>query len=188
MHRQIFESFSPLPKSGDTGIDHNADEEEEEDEELDEVEDSGEEDPSTPTESGNICQQIKRFINAQFFLLAVVAAVGIALAAPSVGKTGGILHSEYTISYGATICIFLLTGLSLRTAELAKAFLSVGFNCYTQCFSFLAIPAMTYPVVKLLEGSFISPDLLDGLLITVRPASFLFFLAVWFSLYTVYLV
>lgn len=144
MPRQNFEEFSPLSNNGD---------------------DEGN------SEQNSCCTRaltkLREVFNTHFFLIAVVVAIVLASAAPGVGKSGGVIYSQYSISYGATISIFILTGLSLKTSELAKAFRSLRFNCYTQCFNFLAIPAMTYPIVKLLSGTFISPALLDGLLITV---------------------
>ena len=158
MSRRSYDSFSPIAKNGDVGHDEN------ENNDGDETE-SEEELSSPPRDS--ICKKLQLFLNAQFFLVAVVMAIGLALAAPSVGKSGGMIYSQYTISYGATVCIFLITGLSLKTSQFANAFMSIGFNCYTQFFIFLAIPGMTFAVVKLLQSSFISPALLDGLLITV---------------------
>jgi len=108
----------------------------------------------------------KKLLNKHFFLIAVVVAIGLALAGPQIGKTGGPLYAQYTISFGATMSIFLLSGLSLKTSELVKAFKNIKLNCYIQFFSFFIIPAMTYPIVTLLNGSFISSALLDGLLIT----------------------
>jgi hypothetical protein len=161
MSRHNFGTFSPLANDVDTDrVDNNEDDDDEDIAVVEVLSGGG-------RGSLGACKKLKLFLNDQFLVIAIVAAIGLALAAPSVGRTGGVIYSQITISYGATVCIFLISGLSLKTSELAKASMSVGFNCYTQFFIFLVIPAITYPVVLLLRRSSISSALLDGLMITV---------------------
>ncbi|KAJ3212146.1 hypothetical protein HK099_007797, partial [Clydaea vesicula] len=76
----------------------------------------------------------------------------IALAAvyPPLGKKGGILKTEYTISYGIVCLIFFLSGISLKSKVLAKATLDWKIHLITQTISLGITPLVGFGIGKLL--------------------------------------
>jgi len=85
-------------------------------------------DDGAPTNVGNKGSQIVQYANKNFFLMGMVVAVSMAKAFPALGKNGGILRPEVLIgNYGVAI-IFLLSGFSLQTSDLAKALSDVKLN------------------------------------------------------------
>lgn len=60
----------------------------------------------------------------QWFFVGMILAIVLAFFFPEVGRKGGPLHPEYTVSYGVICLVFFLTGLSLRIHALKNAFLS----------------------------------------------------------------
>ena len=117
MSQKSPETFSPLPRHSKL-----QDDEEDDDGDL-RLQTS----TSTSSPCASVSRQLRSIFDTHFFLIFVVLAILLAYAAPGVGKSGGVLISQYTISYGATIGIFLLTGFSLKSSEFANAFMSLGF-------------------------------------------------------------
>ena len=71
---------------------------------------------------------IIQYANKNFFLMGMLVAVTMAKAFPALGKNGGILRPETFIgNYGVAI-IFLLSGFSLQTSDLAKAITNFKLN------------------------------------------------------------
>ena len=75
------------------------------------------------------------FIDRNYFLVGVIAAVALAALCPSVGRRGGPLQPELTVAWGATCGIFLLAGLNLPTSELARAAASLRVHALVQSFN-----------------------------------------------------
>jgi hypothetical protein len=65
--------------------------------------------------------QIRDFCIQHIFLLTMITAILVAYAAPFIGKKGGPIASEYSISYGINCLIFLISGISLKTKSLFQA-------------------------------------------------------------------
>ena len=85
------------------------------------------------------------------------------------GKNGSILHPELFIGkYGVTT-IFLLSGLSLKLAELTNAFANMKLNLSIQLITFGAWPFLVgLPLTRGIEAFFptlLPKPLLEGLLI-----------------------
>jgi len=57
----------------------------------------------------------------QWFLIGLGIVIGLAAAWPNLGKKKGIIHSEYSVKYGVTGLIFVLSGMGLKTRVLAGA-------------------------------------------------------------------
>lgn len=110
----------------------------------------------------------RQWIDKNFFVLGMATAVASAAAVPRLGADGSFLRPELISSYGVSM-VFLLSGLSLRLAELRDAMLDVKLNALTQAVSLALVPAVSYPVIELARRTTWIPlqaRLLDGLLVT----------------------
>jgi len=117
----------------------------------------------------SIADKTKAFASKNFFLIGMVVAVSLAKLFPELGKNGSILRPELFIgNYGVTV-IFLLSGLSLKLADLANAASNVKLNGMIQLTTFGAWPFLVgLPLTKGIQSflpSLLPKPLLDGLLI-----------------------
>lgn len=130
--------------------------------------------PTTVSESSAGCLlRAARFslklLDSYSLLAFVLLGIGVAAADPNIGVDNGPLRSRYSISYGATIVIFLIMGLGLDAKDLVAAFSNVRFSLQLgvlQFYSLLFIPFITWLVSLLLAFSSIKPVLIAGLVIT----------------------
>lgn len=113
----------------------------------------------------NLKKSIYGFVDRNFFQVYLLLAIVLAAIYPQLGESNGPLYPDYTISYGATMFIFVISGLTLKSNELLKSVLGISFNSTVQIESLLIIPLITWGVVILLKETAISHALLDGLLI-----------------------
>lgn len=104
-------------------------------------------------------------VDTHFFLVCVLVAICIAAMNPAIGKEGGPLATEITTSYIATMLIFILSGLTLKTGELIDAFMDVKFNVFVQCFNFLLIPLAFFIFGLMCRSGALDGSLFDGLVI-----------------------
>jgi len=114
-------------------------------------------------------KKITKFVDKNFFLLGMFAAVAFARLFPSLGCNGGVLRPELFIGKFGVTLVFLLSGLSLELSQLTAAASNVRLNALIQGMTFLAWPFLVgVPLTKLaatfLPGLFPQP-LLDGLMI-----------------------
>ncbi|KAL7462659.1 hypothetical protein ACHAXS_003036 [Conticribra weissflogii] len=121
------------------------------------------------TSSSSIVEKTKAFVEKNFFLVGMVVAVSLAKLYPELGKNGSVLRPELFIGkYGVT-SIFLLSGLSLKLAELTNAFANMKLNGMIQAMTFGAWPFLAgLPLTKGIEAfapNLLPKSLLDGLLI-----------------------
>lgn len=100
-----------------------------------------------------------------WFLLGLGVAVGLAAAYPELGKKYGLIAAQYTISFGAVIVMFILTGMSLQTKVLLTAATRWRLHLMTQCVSLGLIPAVGYCIVLALRLTAMNSYLLDGVVI-----------------------
>jgi solute carrier family 10 (sodium/bile acid cotransporter), member 7 len=111
------------------------------------------------------------FANKNFFLVGMFIAVVLAKIFPTLGKNGGLLRPELFIGNFGVTMIFLLSGLSLQTSELAQAISDVKLNGLIQFLTFVAWPWCIGVPIKFLLAP-ISPRLSDGILIlTTLPTT-----------------
>jgi len=109
---------------------------------------------------------VAEFVDKRYFLVGLVAAIGLAAAFPSVGRLGGPIRPEITIAWGATCSIFLLAGLGLPTSELARAARSVRIHALIQGFNLMLMPLLTLLSCDVLAGAgMIDAVTRDGLLV-----------------------
>ena len=114
-------------------------------------------------DTGGPLAQARAFVDKRYFIAGAVVAVALAAAAPMIGCTGGPLRPELTVNWGATCGIFLISGLTLPTSELAAAAFRVREHAAIQFFNLAVLPAVMWLITRLLDG-LISPSLRDGLL------------------------
>ncbi len=93
-----------------------------------------------------------------WFILGVFFSIALARAAPWVGVAGGPLRPEITVKRIGVGLIFIMSGLALKTEELAAAAKHVRLHAIVQGFSLLATPAIVCVVTSALGGSFSGVD------------------------------
>ncbi|KAK4054185.1 LRR receptor-like serine/threonine-protein kinase RGI2 [Microbotryomycetes sp. JL201] len=84
----------------------------------------------------------------QWFLIGIGIVIALAHSFPDVAKEGGVIKSEYTISYLAVAIIFFISGLSLPLENLIKRIWDWRLHLVTQVTSFLFFPAVVYAIVN----------------------------------------
>ncbi|KAG0045983.1 hypothetical protein BGZ83_008817 [Gryganskiella cystojenkinii] len=101
-----------------------------------------------------------------WFLLGLACVIILARFEPSWGKTGGPIRPEYTVKYGVTACIFLLSGLSLKTKAILTSAMNYRAHLITQLTSFIVIPLFVKALTSLLGLSPLNSNLLAGMAFT----------------------
>ncbi|KAK1922339.1 putative sodium bile acid cotransporter [Papiliotrema laurentii] len=86
------------------------------------------------------------FLLEQWLLLAMGLVVLLAYFFPSVGKRGGYVVSEYTVTYGAVAIIFLCSGLTLPFDKLVKHARNIRLHIIVQLTSFLLTSAVFFGI------------------------------------------
>ena len=95
-------------------------------------------------------------------LINFAAAILLAFAAPSVGLA---LAPDITAKWVAVIFIFILTGISLKTKALVKAFSNLKFNAAVQLFNLGILTIIVYYVSRVVISWGLSKSLGDGMVI-----------------------
>jgi sodium/bile acid cotransporter 7 len=83
---------------------------------------------------------------SQWLLLAMGLVIGLAYCFPSVGKHGGYIASQWTVTYGAVILIFFVSGLSLPFDKLLQHTRNIRLHLIVQAMSFLVTSAVFFGV------------------------------------------
>lgn len=107
-------------------------------------------------------------LSTHSLLVSFVLAIALAAVAPSIGLDQGPIRAQYSISYGATMLIFLLLGLSLELADVrafASRSSSVAQLISLQTHSLCLVPLMVWPIAALLRDTQINPHLISGLVV-----------------------
>lgn len=92
-------------------------------------------------------------------------AVIIAAVVPSLGRKGGPLRTEWSVSYGVNAAVFLISGLTLKSSALVSAVANWKVNILIQSFIFVVSPALFYLLGWPLYGSILGRDLVDGIVL-----------------------
>ncbi|KAJ3006216.1 UNVERIFIED_CONTAM: hypothetical protein HDU68_004207 [Siphonaria sp. JEL0065] len=98
-------------------------------------------------------KEIWGFVVKHWFLEGLAVAIAFAAAWPDLGKKGGYIRAEYTVSYGCVMMIFILSGMSLKTAVLIKSLANWRMHLIIQILSLGITPALGLAVGKLLSLS-----------------------------------
>ncbi|KAG0252343.1 hypothetical protein BG011_007026 [Mortierella polycephala] len=101
-----------------------------------------------------------------WFLLGLVVVIILACRFPGWGRTGGPIRPEYSVKYGITSCIFLLSGLSLKTKDLLISAMNYRAHLLVQLTSFIVIPLCVKAITSLVGLSNMNATLLAGMAIT----------------------
>ncbi|KAF9123008.1 hypothetical protein BGW39_009329 [Mortierella sp. 14UC] len=101
-----------------------------------------------------------------WFLLGLVVVIILARYFPGWGRTGGPIRPEYSVKYGITSCIFLLSGLSLKTKDLLISALNYRAHLMVQITSFVIIPLFVKAITALLGLTSLNAKLLAGMAVT----------------------
>ncbi|KAF9981971.1 hypothetical protein BGZ65_003366 [Modicella reniformis] len=101
-----------------------------------------------------------------WFLLGLVVVIILARYFPGWGRTGGPIRPEYSVKYGFTSCIFLLSGLSLKTKDLFISAINYRAHLMVQITSFIIIPLFVKAITELIGLSNLNATLLAGMAIT----------------------
>ncbi|GJJ76913.1 solute carrier family 10 (sodium/bile acid cotransporter), member 7 [Entomortierella parvispora] len=101
-----------------------------------------------------------------WFLLGLAFVIIMARFEPSWGKTGGPIRPEYSVKYGATACIFLLSGLSLKTQDILQSAKNYRAHMIVQLTSFVLIPLFVKALTTLIGLSSFDSNLLAGMAFT----------------------
>ncbi|KAJ3066021.1 hypothetical protein HDU98_010634, partial [Podochytrium sp. JEL0797] len=80
-------------------------------------------------------------------------AIAFAAAWPALGKKGGYIRAEYSVSYGCVMLIFILSGMSLKTKVLVQSLANWKMHLVVQVISLGITPAIGLAVGKLLQLS-----------------------------------
>jgi len=102
----------------------------------------------------------------QWFLLALLAAIALAAAAPRLGATGGWLRAEHSVRVPAIVLVFLISGSGLKTSVLARAAGSLQAHALVQGVSLGVTPLVGWAVGTALRRSGALPrPLADGVVV-----------------------
>ncbi|KAJ3201244.1 hypothetical protein HDU82_008256 [Entophlyctis luteolus] len=94
---------------------------------------------------------LREFLTKNLFILGLAVAIGLAAAWPDLGKTGGYIHAEYSVSFVAVIVVFIISGMSLKTDILLKSLKNWKMHLVIQSISLGAIPAIGLGIGRLLQ-------------------------------------
>ncbi|KAF9368895.1 hypothetical protein CPB97_004165 [Podila verticillata] len=101
-----------------------------------------------------------------WFLLGLVIVIILARYFPGWGRTGGPIRPEYSVKYGITSIIFLLSGLALKTKDLLVSAINYRAHLLVQVTSFVVIPLFVKAVTSLIGLSSFNATLLAGMAVT----------------------
>jgi solute carrier family 10 (sodium/bile acid cotransporter), member 7 len=95
-------------------------------------------------------------VGLDWFLIGMVAAVGLAWLAPAPGARGGVLHAELLNKLGVAL-IFFLHGLTLSFAALKAGTLRWRLHVLVQLSTFLIFPLLGLVLIAALAGHVAGP-------------------------------
>ncbi|KAK6465910.1 SBF-like CPA transporter family-domain-containing protein [Scheffersomyces coipomensis] len=116
-----------------------------------------------------IIKTVIDFLIKQWFFVVLGCLVAIAHSYPNFARQGGLIRAEYTIGYGAVAVIFLISGLSMSTKDLAKNTLNWRAHFTVLSTSFLITSSIIYGLATAIRASNdaeINDWLLVGLIVT----------------------
>jgi sodium/bile acid cotransporter 7 len=126
--------------------------------------------PSPPSSSSSsFLDGARAFASKNFFPMGMVVAVSLARSFPELGRDGGLLRPELFIGEYGAASVFLLSGLGLKSADLASAASNGRLNALIQSATFAAWPFLVgLPLTRGLRRflpRLLPGPLLDGVLV-----------------------
>jgi sodium/bile acid cotransporter 7 len=121
--------------------------------------------PEPESEStGGVLKCLCTFYGNNSFLILVLTVILLAYAYPPLGAT--YLAPQITATWIAVMIIFLLSGISLKSEEFAKALQRLNFNIFVQVFNFGIVSSITYGFSRaMISAGALSQSLADGMVI-----------------------
>ncbi|WWD17583.1 hypothetical protein CI109_102024 [Kwoniella shandongensis] len=120
-----------------------------------------------PRPTLRIAKQCFDFLLSQWLLLAMGLVILLAWLFPSVGKRGGHIASQWTVTYGAVILIFFVSGLSLPFDKLRYHAKNIRLHLIVQIMSFLVTSSVFFGIATAAStSSAIETSTLVGLIAT----------------------
>lgn len=110
-------------------------------------------------------ETIRIFLKKHWFLIGLALVIVLAALWPYAGSKKGPLRTEYTVGYGITCMIFLLSGLSLKSKVLAQAIICWRLTVVVQVVSFGVTPIIGYGLAKILMAAQFDANLAAGIII-----------------------
>lgn len=120
---------------------------------------------------------VRKFLFSLFvkywFLLGLGVAIVLAWEFPQVGKTHGIVQSQYSVKYGAVIVIFLLSGLGIDVRVMLRTIMFWRLHLVIQTINFLAMPFVMYGIVLMFirAGAGIDSSVYKGWIIALSTST-----------------
>jgi sodium/bile acid cotransporter 7 len=102
-------------------------------------------------------------LDKNYFLISAFLMIIFCALYPDLGRNGGPLRTEYSVSYGANCMVFFISGLTLKSDALVKALGNSRLNGLIQMFIFVITPALFYALASSLRGTSLNKDLVDGI-------------------------
>jgi sodium/bile acid cotransporter 7 len=104
------------------------------------------------------------------FLIGLLAVVGLAIAWPAPGRSGGFLHMDDAATYGIGI-VFLLYGLNLAPGRLLAGLTQWRVHIVVQVGTFVLFPLLVLAVFQLLPASVPTGVLLGFFFLAALPST-----------------
>lgn len=112
-------------------------------------------------------RKVGSFLLSQWLLFAMGLVVLLAYFFPNVGKRGGYVASQWSVTYGAVILIFFTSGLSLPFDKLVKHSKNIRLHLIVQITSFFLVSAVFFGIAVAAHSSpYIETSTLVGLIAT----------------------
>lgn len=116
-----------------------------------------------------VVNSIFNFLLKQWFFILLGVFIALSHSYPEFAKLGGTIRAEYSIGYGAVAVIFLVSGLSMSSKQLAVNFLNWRAHFTVLTTSFLITTSIIYGLVCGIRSAHdhkIDEWLLAGLIVT----------------------
>ncbi|ODV93676.1 hypothetical protein PACTADRAFT_45868 [Pachysolen tannophilus NRRL Y-2460] len=112
---------------------------------------------------------IAKFTEKTWFFIGLAIFIALAHSFPNVARQGGYIKAQYTIGYLAVAIIFFISGLSMKTKQLAVNMANWRAHFTVLTLSFLITSSIIYGIccaIKHANNSQISEWMLVGLIVT----------------------
>ncbi|KAF4524430.1 hypothetical protein B566_EDAN013713 [Ephemera danica] len=106
---------------------------------------------------------IKQKLKENWLLPGILISIIIAQISPSIGVKGGLLRPEITVKYVCVAGIFFVSGLSLKSEQLFKAFKQYRLHTFIQGFTLFIFPLIVQIGVWFLRSVGLNEWIVKGL-------------------------
>jgi len=112
-------------------------------------------------------RKMKDFLIKYYNLVGFFSVIILAYLFPNIGKTGGLIHAEYSVKLTTIPLIFLFTGASIKTKELIQSLFLWKIHLFIQVYNLLLMPFLVFLVVSFFKETIFSKAkaLADGVII-----------------------